>query len=188
MTEPADLSLAAALEAVLVVLDGPLVPDEVADAAGVEVAEVVSALEELAAAYRSEGRGFALRPTAIGWRLYAVPAARPLLERLVVGETSVRMSNAALETLAVIAYQQPVSRSRIAAVRGVNVDAVVRTLTVRGLVTEVDTDPATGAVLYGTTPLFLDKLGIASLAELPDLAPLLPDIEGAQALHGELST
>lgn len=186
--EAADLALPALLEAVLVTLNGPLVAEDVADTLGLEAVEVVAALEGLSAEYKRIGRGFALRSTASGWLLHAVPQARSALERIVVGERSVRLSNAALETLAVVAYQQPVSRSRVAAVRGVNVDAVFRTLTTRGLIGDVGTDATSGAVLYGTTALFLQKLGISQLSELPDLAPLLPDITTAHALHDELST
>lgn len=183
-----DLGLRAALEALLVTLDGPLVPEDVCDVLGVDAVDVVAGLEALAAEYAATGRGFALRATATGWLLYAVPAARPMLERVVVGDRSVRLSNAALETLAVVAYQQPVSRARVAAVRGVNVDAVFRTLATRGLIVDVGTDEATGAVLYGTTPLFLHKLGLTHLGELPDLAPLLPDLSTVQQIHDELST
>lgn len=191
-TDPAavgeDLGLPALLEALLVTIEGPLVPEDVCDGLGVEAVAVIAALELLAEDYRAARRGFALRDTAAGWRLYAVPAARPALERIVVGDRSARLSNAALETLAVVAYQQPVSRSRVAAVRGVNVDAVFRTLATRGLIADVGTDETSGAVLYGTTVLFLEKLGIASLSELPDLAPLLPDLMTAGTMHEQLST
>ncbi|MGH3743677.1 MAG: SMC-Scp complex subunit ScpB [Mycobacteriales bacterium] len=183
-----NLGLPALLEALLVTVDGPLVPEAVCEALGVEAVEVVAALDTLSAEYRHAGRGFALRSTAAGWLLYAVPAARPALERVVVGERSARLSNAALETLAVVAYQQPVSRSRVAAVRGVNVDAVFRTLTARGLISDVGTDDTSGAILYGTTPLFLHKIGVSQLSELPELAPLLPDLATTHALHDELST
>lgn len=183
-----DLELPALLEALLVTLDGPLVPEEVCAALAAEAVDVVAALEVLSAEYARAGRGFALRSTATGWLLYAVPEARPVLERVVVGERSVRLSNAALETLAVVAYQQPVSRSRVAAVRGVNVDAVFRTLVSRGLIVDVGNDETTGAVVYGTTALFLTKLGISDVSQLPDLAPLLPDVATANRLHDELST
>lgn len=176
------------LEALLVTLDGPLVPEEVCAALGAEAVDVVAALEAKSAEYARAGRGFALRPSPAGWRLFAIPAARPALERVVVGERSVRLSNAALETLAVVAYQQPVSRSRVASVRGVNVDAVIRTLVTRGLITDVGNDETTGAVLYGTTSLFLEKAGLAQLNQLPDLAPLLPDLTTVQNLHDELSS
>lgn len=186
--ESRELALPALLEALLVTLDGPLVPEEVCTALGAEAVDVVATLEALSADYERQGRGFALRQLPIGWLLYAVPAARPTVERVVVGERSVRLSNAALETLAVVAYQQPVSRSRVAAVRGVNVDAVFRTLMSRGLVTDVGTDETTGAVVYGTTALFLTKLGIRDVSQLPDLAPLLPDLATVKHLHDELST
>ena len=182
------LSLPRALEALLVALDRPLAPDQVAPALGVQPDDVVDALAALSSSYAADDRGFALRQTAAGWSLYAVPAAQELLERVVRGDQTARLSNAALETLAVVAYQQPVSRSRVAAVRGVSVDAVMRTLGQRGLVQDVGVDEVTGAVLYGTTPLFLTKLGVSSLDDLPDLAPLLPDLLTAQALHDDIST
>lgn len=187
-TDVTSLDLPALLEALLITLDGPLVPEAVCAALEVEAVDVIAGLKALSEEYARTGRGFALRSSATGWLLYAVPSARPVLERIVVGERSARLSNAALETLAVVAYQQPVSRSRVAAVRGVNVDAVFRTLVSRGLITDVGTDETTGAVRYGTTPLFLAALGIEHLNQLPDLAPLLPDLTTAHQLHDELST
>jgi segregation and condensation protein B len=186
--EAEPLALRPALEALLITLDASLVPADVAGALDVGEEEIDAALTELAVEYAAQGRGFALRRTAAGWRLHAIPAADGLLAKVVQGEHTVRLSNAALETLAVVAYQQPVGRSRVAAVRGVNVDAVMRTLLLRGLVQEVGIDESTGAVLYGTTPAFLDKVGIRSLADLPELAPLLPDLATANDMHDGIST
>ena len=166
--------LAAALEAVLMVSAGPLDVGAAARATGAEEGEVVATLLALAAGYDEAGRGFALREVGGGWRLATRPEHADVVERFVLDGQTARLSPAALETLAVVAYRQPVSRARVAAVRGVNADGVVRTLVGRGLVTEVGSDPATGAVLYGTTSVFLERLGLRSLADLPDLTPLLP--------------
>jgi segregation and condensation protein B len=137
--------------------------------------EVGAALRELAAEYTAEGRGFDLREIAGGWRYYTREDCAPLVERFVRDGQEVRLTQAALETLAVIAYRQPVSRARVSAVRGVNCDGVIRTLVLRGLVQDSGTDPETGAILYRTTGYFLERLGMASLDELPDLAPFLPE-------------
>ena len=138
-------------------------------------ADVTAALVALAAEYTEAGRGFDLRRAAGGWRLYTRGDYSSYVERFVLDGQSVRLTQAALETLAVIAYRQPVTRSRMSAIRGVNCDGVVRTLTTRGLVEECGTQPESGAFLYRTTPLFLEKLGLDSLDELPPLAPFLPD-------------
>src|SRR5204863_5603135 len=123
-------------------------------------------------------RGFELRRVAGGWRIYSRAEHAPVLERFVLDGQTSRLSQAALETLAIVAYRQPVSRARVSAVRGVNVDAVMRTLVTRGLVEEAGTEPESGAILYRTTSYFLERLGLASLDDLPDLAPFLPDLEG----------
>jgi segregation and condensation protein B len=167
--------LRAALEAVLLVVDEPV--DEVTLAQVVERPreEVSALLRELAADYDAAGRGFELRAVAGGWRLYTRAACAPYVERFVREGQSAKISQAALETLAVVAYRQPTTRSRIAAVRGVNVDAVMRTLVTRGLVDEVGIERESGAILYATTDHFLDRLGLASLDELPEISDYLPD-------------
>lgn len=137
--------------------------------------EVSSALRDLAASYDAERRGFDLREVAGGWRFYTREDCAPVVERFVREGQEVRLTQAALETLAVVAYRQPVSRSRVSAVRGVNCDAVMRTLTLRGLVEEAGTEHETGAILYRTTGYFLERLGLASLDDLPELAPFLPE-------------
>jgi segregation and condensation protein B len=137
--------------------------------------EVGAELSALADAYQAEGRGFDLREVAGGWRLYTREECAPVVERFLTDGQEVRLTQAALEALAVVAYRQPVSRARVSAVRGVNCDAVMRTLTLRGLIEEQSTDPETGAILYRTTDYFLERLGLASLADLPELAPFLPD-------------
>jgi segregation and condensation protein B len=143
--------------------------------------EVERALAELSASYDEQGRGFDLRNVAGGWRFYTREECAPVVERFVRDGQEVRLTQAALETLAVVAYRQPVSRGRVSAVRGVNCDGVMRTLTLRGLVEESGTEHETGAILYRTTGYFLERLGLASLADMPALAPFLPeDIEEAE--------
>ena len=134
-----------------------------------------AALRFLQQEYEAGGRGLDLREVAGGWRLYSREDFAPYVERFILDGQQARLTQAALETLAVIAYRQPVTRSRIAGIRGVSVDAVMRTLLTRGLVEECGADPDTGGGLYRTTRLFLEKLGLRSLDELPSLAPLLPD-------------
>ena len=168
-------NLPAALEAILLVVDEPVADDLLAEVVATPVADVTAALIALAAEYSQAGRGFDLRRAAGGWRLYTRGDYAQYVERFVLDGQSVRLTQAALETLAVIAYQQPVTRSRMSAIRGVNCDGVVRTLTTRGLIEEAGTQPDSGAFLYRTTPLFLEKLGLDSLDELPALAPFLPD-------------
>jgi segregation and condensation protein B len=167
--------LRCALEAVLLVVDEPV--DEVTLAQVVERPreEVNQILSDLAAEYDAAGRGFELRAVAGGWRLYTRASCAPYVERFVREGQSAKISQAALETLAVVAYRQPTTRSRIAAVRGVNVDAVMRTLVTRGLVAEVGVERESGAILYATTDHFLDRIGLATLAELPEISDYLPD-------------
>jgi|SRR5215207_1164393 len=167
--------LRAAVEAVLLVVDTPTSATTLASVIGRPVAEVQEALQSLRDEYDAGGRGMDLREVAEGWRLYSREEFAPYVERLILDGQQARLTQAALETLAVIAYRQPVTRSRIAAIRGVSVDAVMRTLLTRGLVEECGADPNTGGGLYRTTRLFLEKVGLRSLDELPSLAPLLPD-------------
>jgi len=143
--------------------------------------EVAGALRELAREYDEANRGFELRQVAGGWRFYTRESCAPYVEKFVLDGQQARLTQAALETLAVVAYRQPVSRARVSAVRGVNVDGVMRTLVARGLVAEAGTDHESGAILYRTTPYFLERLGLNDLSELPELAPLLPDLPD---LHG----
>jgi len=166
-----------ALEAVLMVADQPLDDATLATAVGYPVAEVVAALAGLVAEYDESGRGFELRNVAGGWRYYTREEYAPVVERFVLDGQQARLTQAALETLAVVAYKQPVSRSRVSAIRGVNVDGVMRTLLTRGLVEEAGTDHETGAHLYRTSSYFLERIGVTSLDELPELAPFLPGVE-----------
>jgi segregation and condensation protein B len=167
--------LRAALEAVLLVVDEPVPEVTLAQVTERPTEEVAGVLRELAAEYDAAGRGFELRQVSGGWRLYTRAECAPFVERFVRDGQQARLTQAALETLAVVAYRQPVSRSRVAAIRGVNVDAVMRTLVTRGLVTEVGSEHDSGALLYGTTPHFLERLGLASVDQLPPLSDYLPD-------------
>ena len=167
--------LRSTLEAVLMVVDEPVSVADLAAAFGVGESEVRANLEGLEVEYRAQQRGFTLREVDGTWRMYSRAAYADAVETFLRGGQQAKLTQAALETLAVIAYRQPISRSRVGAIRGVNVDGVTRTLLTRGLVTEVGDDPETGATLYGTTPTFLERLGLGSLDELPPLAPYLPD-------------
>ena len=170
---PPQLPLAQRVEAILIVVDEPISPGalaEVLDADPVQIAEVLHALQT---GYLDQARGFELRDVAGGWRLYSASSCAADVERFVLAGTQARITHAALETLAVVAYRQPVSRQSIAAIRGVGVDGVVRTLLGKGLIAESGAG-AGGATLYVTTPFFLSRLGLTSLEALPSLAPYLP--------------
>ena len=179
-SETLDVPLAAlrpALEAVLMVADQPLDHLVLASAVGYPPGEVADALEELAAEYADQDRGFDLRNVAGGWRYYTREEYAPVVEKFVLDGQQARLTQAALETLAVVAYQQPVSRARVSAIRGVNVDGVMRTLVTRGLVEEAGHDQETTATLYRTSSYFLERIGVTSLADLPPLAPFLPEMD-----------
>jgi segregation and condensation protein B len=163
------------LEAILLVADEPVADNLLAQIVERPTEVVSAALHELADSYAAEQRGFDLREVAGGWRFYTRDDCAAVVERFVSDSQEVRLTQAALETLAVVAYRQPVSRARVSAVRGVNCDGVMRTLTLRGLVEEAGTDSETGAILFQTTGYFLERLGLPALSDLPDLAPFLPD-------------
>ena len=177
------------IEAILMVASEPVDASELAHVLGVSADDIDAALRALASEYLGEGqdrpRGFELREVAGGWRIYSARAYADVVGRFVVGSSHARLSQAALETLAVIAYRQPISRTRISRIRGVNVDGVVRTLMARGLVEETGLTPS-GARLYGTTGEFLEKMGLTSLSELVPLAPYLPDADALEELEEEL--
>jgi len=169
------------LEAILAVADEPVPATVLAEIVGARLSEVEELLVDLAGEYARDGRGFVLRAIAGGWRLYTNPGAKAAVEAYLRAGQQSRLTRAALETLAVIAYRQPVTRFQVAAVRGVNVDGVFRTLASRGLIHEVGTDPGPGqATLYGTTPAFVEQLGLNSLDQLPPIKDYLP--EGADLL------
>ncbi len=169
--------LPAALEAILMVVDEPVSEVLLAQVTERPTDEVVAALRALAAEYDDAGRGFELRQVAGGWRFYTRAACAPYVERFVLDGQQARLTHAALETLAVVAYRQPVSRARVSAVRGVNVDGVMRTLVARGLVEEASHDGESGSILYRTTSYFLERLGLRGVDELPELAPFLPELD-----------
>ena len=165
------------LEAILMVADQALEPVVLASAVGHPVEAVEAALHDLASEYDAQRRGFELRTVAGGWRFYTRDEFAAVVEAFVLDGQQARLTQAALETLAVVAYKQPISRARVSAVRGVNVDGVMRTLLTRGLVEEAGQDHETGANLYRTTAYFLERIGITSIEELPELAPYLPDMD-----------
>jgi segregation and condensation protein B len=184
-SETLDIPLAdlrPALEAVLMVADQPLDHVTLASAVGYPPGEVAAALQALAEEYAEQGRGFDLRNVAGGWRYYTREEFAGVVERFVLDGQQARLTQAALETLAVVAYKQPVSRARVSAVRGVNVDGVMRTLVSRGLVEEAGHDEETTATLYRTTSYFLERIGVTSLDDLPELAPFLPEMGDVEDL------
>jgi segregation and condensation protein B len=172
-----DAELEAALESLLLVIDTPASEHVLATAVEQPVPRVTEALRRIAERYTADRRGIDLRRVGDGWRLYTRDAYAPFVERLLLDGQRARLTRAALETLAVIAYRQPVTRSRVAAIRGVNVDGVIRTLLARGLIEESGVDPDTHGTRYRTTELFLERLGLSSLDELPPIAPLLPEVD-----------
>lgn len=170
-------SLPAALEAILMIVEEPVSALALAQGVRHPVTDVENALKVLAQNYRDQGRGFELRELAGGWRFYSAIEFDAVVTAFVLEGQQSRLSQAALETLAVVAYRQPISRSRISAIRGVNVDGVVRTLVTRGLLVELGNEAQSGAILYGTSSFFLERMGLGSLDELPALAPMLPGID-----------
>ncbi|QNG18686.1 SMC-Scp complex subunit ScpB [Rhodococcus triatomae] len=175
--ELSDAELESVLESLLLVVDSPASVEQLAAVTDASPERVAAILTRMAEAFTVRGSGFDLRYAGDGWRLYTRTAHAPYVERLLLDGARTKLTRAALETLAVVAYRQPLTRARISAVRGVNVDGVVRTLLARGLIAEAGTDPETTATQYATTELFLERLGLASLADLPELAPLLPDVD-----------
>jgi segregation and condensation protein B len=176
-TQLDDAELTAVLEALLLVVDTPVPVATLATVTQQTTDRVAAALERMATEFADRGSGVDLREAGGGWRMYTRARFAPYVEKLLLDGARSKLTRAALETLAVVAYRQPVTRARVSAVRGVNVDAVMRTLLARGLITEAGTDQDTGAVTFATTELFLERLGLSSLADLPDIAPLLPDID-----------
>ncbi|MFD2469214.1 SMC-Scp complex subunit ScpB [Amycolatopsis silviterrae] len=172
-----DEALEAALEALLLVVDSPIGEDALAETLEQPVARVTVALRTMAQKFTERASGIDLRRVGEGWRFYTRDTYAPFVEKLLLDGQRSKLTRAALESLAVIAYRQPVTRARVAAVRGVNVDGVIRTLLARGLIEEMGTDPETTGTLYVTTELFLERLGLSSLNDLPPIAPLLPEVD-----------
>lgn len=188
MSEPLNASLGGAVEALLFVSDEPVSASRIAKILDADSAEVAKVLTELADEYRTRDRGFQLREVAGGWRFYTHPAYHEQIERFVLSWDTRRLSQAALEALAVIAYHQPVTRGGINAVRGVNSEAVLASLLEKGLVREVGRDKEAGnAILYGTSRAFLEKFGLKDLGELPPLAEFAPDPDTESAIRDRLS-
>lgn len=189
-TEPEleDDELGRVLEALLLVVDTPISPDALASATGQPVARIAAKLPLMADELTARDSGIDLREAGGGWRMYTRSRFAPYVERLLLDGSRSKLTRAALETLAVVAYRQPVTRARVSAVRGVNVDAVIRTLLARGLITEAGNDPDSGAVMFATTELFLERLGLTSLSDLPDIAPLLPDVDVIDDLSESLDS
>ena len=183
-----DGELAAVLEALLLVVDAPVTVDALAAAIGQPAYRVAAKLATMADELAARDSGIDLREAGGGWRMYTRAQYAPYVERLLLDGARSKLTRAALETLAVVAYRQPVTRARVSAVRGVNVDAVMRTLLARGLITEAGTDPDTGATTFATTELFLERLGLSSLTDLPDIAPLLPDVDTIDDLSESLDS
>ena len=182
-----DAELEAVLEALLLVVDTPVSVDTLATTTDQPAARVAEVLRSMSAELSARDSGIDLREAGGGWRMYTRSKYAPYVEKLLLDGARSKLTRAALETLAVIAYRQPVTRARVSAVRGVNVDAVMRTLLARGLITEAGTDADSGAVTFATTELFLERLGLTSLTYLPDIAPLLPDVDVIDDLSETLS-
>ena len=178
-------ALARSIEAILMVVDEPVTELTLASVLQVTVDQVACALEALVPTY--EDRGFTLKAINGGWRFYSHPDCGAVVEKFVLDGQQNRLTQAALETLAVIAYRQPISRARVSAIRGVNVEAVMKTLVTRGLVEEYGVENETGAILYKTTSYFLERLGLNALNDLPPLAPHLPDIDGLDEILDSLT-
>jgi len=186
MSEQADElgapNVGAAIEALLLLTDEPMPAIEIAQVTRAPLPDVERTLHELSLEYTEQMRGFDLREVAGGWRFYTRSECSPLIERWVVDGQQAKLTQAALETLSVIAYRQPVTRGRVSAVRGVNIDGVIKTLLTRGLIQEAGTENESGAIFYKTTSFFLERLGISSLADLPPLAEHIPDIADLDAV------
>jgi segregation and condensation protein B len=180
--------LGSVLEALLLVVDTPVAVEALAAATEQPVYRITAKLQQMADELTERGSGIDLRKNSEGWRMYTRARFAPYVEKLLLDGARSKLTRAALETLAVVAYRQPVTRARVSAVRGVNVDAVMRTLLARGLITEAGTDDDTGATTFATTELFLERLGLTSLADLPDIAPLLPDVDMIEDLSESLDS
>lgn len=185
--EMEDTELGAVLESLLLVVDTPVTVDSLAAAVDQPTYRVAAKLRLMAGDFTARDSGIDLREAGGGWRMYTRARYAPFVERLLLDGTRSKLTRAALETLAVVAYRQPVSRVRVSAVRGVNCDAVMRTLLARGLIIESGADSDTGATTFATTELFLERLGLSTLTDLPDIAPLLPNIDNIDEITESLA-
>jgi segregation and condensation protein B len=182
-----NLELNRSLEAILMVVDEPVSEVVLAQIIETPTEQILESLHNLQNRYENDFRGFQLRQVSGGWRFYSHPDLAPLVEKFVLDGQQAKLTQAALETLAVIAYRQPISRARVSAIRGVNVEAVMKTLVTRGLVEESGVEHETGAILYSTTSFFLERLGLNAVSDLPALAPFLPDIDGLDEVIASLT-
>jgi segregation and condensation protein B len=183
-----ELSLEQKLEAMLTVALEPISAEELADVVDADSGEVIETLRTLRAEYLEERRGFQIVELASGWVMQSSPDVASWVAKFANRDVSHRLSSAALESLAIIAYRQPISRAQISALRGVNVDGVVRLLEQRGYIEELGHAPGPGSpIIYGTTELFLDRMGLATLDDLPPIEEFMPPIEAANALADELA-
>lgn len=183
-----DAEFRSALEAMLLVVDAPAPVEQLAAALDDTTERVESVLRAMSAELTARGSGIDLRFVGDGWRFYTRSEYAPYVERVLLDGARTKLTRAALETLAVVAYRQPVTRTRVSAVRGVNVDGVMRTLLARGLIAEAGVDPETNGTQYRTTELFLERIGLASLSDLPPLAPLLPGVDLIDEINESLET
>lgn len=187
MVAMSNRELERSIEAILMVVEEPLSEVVLAQIIERPTDEIASALAGLSEEYERQERGFTLKQVSGGWRFYSHPDLSPLVEKFVLDGQQAKLTQAALETLAVIAYRQPISRARVSAIRGVNVEAVMKTLVNRGLVEECGVEHETGALLYRTTNYFLERIGLNSVSDLPALAPFLPDIDGLDEIIASLT-
>ncbi len=185
VVQMSNVELHRSIEAILMVVDEPVSEIVLAQVLEKSVDDVSQALEHLVTTY--DDRGFTLKKVNGGWRFYSHPEYSSVVEKFVLDGQQSRLTQAALETLSVIAYRQPVSRARVSAIRGVNVEAVMKTLITRGLVEESGVEHETGAILYVTTSYFLERLGLNSLQDLPALAPYLPNLDGLDEILDSLT-
>ncbi len=182
-----NLEIERSIEAILMVVEEPISEIILAQIIEQPTEQILEALHHLRENYKESHRGFQLRNVSGGWRFFSHEDMAPLVEKFVLDGQQAKLTQAALETLAVIAYRQPVSRARVSAIRGVNVEAVMKTLVTRGLVEETGIEHETGAILYKTTSFFLERLGLNRVEDLPALAPFLPDIDGLDEVIASLT-
>lgn len=176
------------IESILLLAQEPVPANLIGEVLEVPKASVQATLQELADGYASEDRGFVLRETAAGWRLYTDPGCDPWLERFVTSHANTRLTGAALEVLAIVAYRQPISRAQIGEIRGVDSDGVVKTLQQRGLLVESGRDPGPGSpVMFTVSPEFLERMGLRSTEELPPVTEFMPDAEAVEDMEAKLS-
>ena len=187
MSEGLNPEIARSVEAILMVVEEPISEVVLAQIIEVPTEQILETLNKLSAEYEEQGRGFQLKQIAGGWRFYSSPELAPLVEKFVLDGQQAKLTQAALETLAVIAYRQPISRARVSAIRGVNVEAVMKTLITRGLVEECGIEHETGAILYRTTHYFLERIGVNRVEDLPALAPFLPNVDGLDEVIASLT-